>query len=270
MDLYHLFWHLVKFVVLGFATYGSLRAGTIDPGTPDSKYVEFGTKFHSVVKLYSDIKCDNPDCDVKVHTQHGSAVVIHPNWVLTAAHVVKGAANHVAILAEPAKHLEYKLPHIVVHPDFNDKTFGQHDIALCYSPRTIELEFYPALYAKDDELRKPITMAGWGFTGTFSTGARQHDGKRRGGQNVISGVQPRVLVCTARRLNKFPLEFMIAPGDSGGGMFIGDELAGINSFLMATDGKPDGTYSDESAFTRVSQYVEWVNEQMAAHEKTRK
>ena len=49
-------------------------------------------------------------------------------------------------------------------------------------------------------------------------------------------------------------------------MFIGNKLAGINSFLMSTDAKPDGTYGDESAFTRVSLYVEWVNEQIAAHE----
>lgn len=268
MDLYRLFWHLVRFVALSCTAYGSLRAGTIDPHTPDSHYVTFGEKFHSVIRLSADVPCSNPDCTLKVHTQSGSAVVIRPNWVLTAAHVVKGATNHVAILPTPTQQLEYKLSHIVVYKHFNDKTFGQHDIALCYSPRKIELDFYPALYVKDDELNKPITIAGWGFTGTFITGAQRHDGQRRGGQNVIAGVRPYVLCCAARRRNKFPLEFMIAPGDSGGGMFIGDELAGINSFLMATDGKPDGTYTDESAFTRVSYYADWVHEQISAHEQT--
>jgi hypothetical protein len=265
MDLYHLFLHLVKFVVLGLATYGSLKAGTIDPQTPDEKYVAFGGKFPNVVGLLSDIKCDNPDCDVKVHSQYGSAVVIRPHWILTAAHVVRDASQHRAVLADKT---EYALPHVVWHKDFDDKSFGKNDIALCYSPKKITMAFYPELYAKDNELGKPITIAGWGFTGTFHTGAKQHDGRRRAGQNVISGVQPSVLVCAPRRLGKFPLEFMIASGDSGGGMFIGNELAGINSFLMATDGKPDGSYSDESAFTRVSQYVQWIEEQIAAYEQT--
>lgn len=265
MDLYHLFLHLIKFVVLGLATYGSLRAGTIDPQTPDEKYVAFGEKFHNVVGLSSDIKCENPDCDMKVHTQHGSAVVIQPHWVLTAAHVVRGASKHRAVLADKTA---YELPYVVWPTDFDDSTFGKHDIALCYSPKKIVMEFYPELYAKDDELGKPITIAGWGFTGTFYTGAKNMDSRRRAGQNVISGVQPHVLVCTARRVNKFPLEFMIAPGDSGGGMFIGNSVAGINSFLMATDGKPDGSYSDESAFTRVSYYVDWIEAQIAAHERT--
>jgi hypothetical protein len=59
---------------------------------------------------------------------------------------------------------------------------------------------------------------------------------------------------------------MIAPGDSGGGMFIGNELAGINSFLAHADGKPDGTYGDDSAFTRVSMYRDWVELQIRQHE----
>ena len=67
--------------------------------------------------------------------------------------------------------------------------------------------------------------------------------------------------------DKFPLEFMIAPGDSGGGMFIGNKLAGINSFLMAADKKPDGTYGDEAAFTRISLYVDWIAEQIEKHER---
>ena len=59
---------------------------------------------------------------------------------------------------------------------------------------------------------------------------------------------------------------MISPGDSGGGMYIGNKLAGINSFLMAIDKVPDGTYGDDSAFTRVSLYVDWIESQIAQHE----
>ena len=59
---------------------------------------------------------------------------------------------------------------------------------------------------------------------------------------------------------------MLAPGDSGGGLFIGDRLAGINSFLMASDKNPNGSYTDESAFTRVSLYTNWIESQIEQHE----
>jgi hypothetical protein len=263
MDLYRLFLHLVRFVVLGFAAYGRLSAGTIDPHTPDSKYIEFGKKFHNVVGISAQVKCLNPECEFKEHKQQGSAVVIRPHWLLTAAHVVRDGTKHTALLADK---VEQDLSHVVCHEDFDDSKFGVHDIALCYSPKEIAMEFYPPLYTKSDELGKPITFAGWGFSGTFYTGATKSDGLRRAGQNVVAGTQPSVLLCEPRRVNKFPLEFMIAPGDSGGGMFIGNELAGINSFLLANDGKPDGTYTDESAFTRVSLYTDWVEAQIQAHE----
>ena len=229
MDLRHLFLHLVRFVVLSCATYGSLRAGTIDPSTPDSQYVEFGQKFPYVVQLSSKVACQNPECEFKSHDYKGSAVVIRPHWLLTAAHVVRDGTAHKAILGDKT---EYELPHVVWHKDFDDKSFGVNDIAICYSPKELDMEFYPKLYRKDDEVGKAITISGWGFHGTFYTGAQKHDGKRRAGQNVITGVQRSSLTCLPRRANKFPLEFMIAPGDSGGGMFIGNELAGTNSFLM--------------------------------------
>lgn len=266
MDIPHLFWHLIRFVVVWAASYSYVFAGTMDPNTPDANYIAFGAKFPNVIVLTGQIPCDNPDCTVKVHTQKGSAVVIRPHWVLTAAHVVLGATEHLAMVLEDTKLIEYRLPLVVPHKDFDNTTFGVHDIALCYSPKKIEMEFYPALYAKDDELGKPITFAGWGAYGTFLTGATKFDDKRRAGQNKISAVVRTSLLCTPRRSGRYPLEFMIASGDSGGGMFIGNELAGINSFLMSTDSKPDGTYGDESAFTRVSLYVQWIEDQIAAHE----
>lgn len=270
MDAANLFWHLIRYVVLWivFATHAShALAGTRDPNTPDSKYLEFGAKFPNVVGLVSKIKCDNPDCDVAVHTQKGSAVVIRPHWILTAAHVVRDATQHRAVVLEDTQYIEYDLPHVVWHKDFDNDTFGVNDIALCYSAKKIPMAFYPELYGNADELGKPITFAGWGMHGTFLSGATQSDNKRRGGQNVVSGALRTALLCEPRRTNRFPLEFGIASGDSGGGMFIGNKLAGINSFLMSTDAKPDGTYGDESAFTRVSLYVEWVNEQITAHEQ---
>lgn len=251
--------------LLVFLFLSVLHAGTRDPNTPDSKYLEFGQQFPSVQRLRATIKIKDEKSGVEVTTYNfGSAVVIRPHWALTAAHVVSldGAANPV-ILKDGTSH---NLSHVVVHPDWEENAFGFFDLALCYSDRDFALEFYPPLHTTLDEEHKAITIAGYGFHGTFHTGATEVDGRKRAGHNKIDRSERGVLVCSPSVANRLPLEFMIAPGDSGGGMFIGNKLAGINSFLMATDKKPDGTYGDESAFTRVSLYSEWIESEITKHE----
>lgn len=248
-------------VFLFFLLSLTARAGTIDPNTPDDRYVEFGKSFPFVVPISNTINCDQ--CK-EVHSQRASAVIIRPHWALTAAHVVKGATDNEIIIGEK----KHPLSHVVWHKDFSDDAHGFNDIALCYSPEDFKLEFYVPLYRKSDEVGQAVTIAGWGSTGTFVTGATKIDGKRRAGHNRLSGAHNAVLTCTPARPKRFPLEFMIAPGDSGGGMFIGNELAGINSFLSAEDKKPDGTYTDDSAFTRISLYVDWIESQIEKHENT--
>ncbi|NDE17977.1 hypothetical protein EBZ80_23930, partial [bacterium] len=230
------------------------------------KYVEFGRQFANVVRIRAKAPCDNPECPLKEHDQYGSAVIIRPNWILTAGHVLKGTSG-ATILRDD--NTEYPLSHVVVHKDFEDGKFGMHDVAVGYSSKDFKAEFYPELYKHDDELGKAITFAGFGFPGTFSTGfdIKRGDHKRRAGHNKIDAMTHTVLICTPSTGSaRFPLEFMITPGDSGGGMFIGNKLAGINSFLMAADKKPDGTYGDESAFTRVSLYKDWVESQIKQYE----
>ncbi len=59
------------------------------------------------------------------------------------------------------------------------------------------------------------------------------------------------------------LEYSIAPGDSGGGLFVEYngrwELAGVTSFINSTDGNPNGDYGDSNGYTRVSDYTGWIN-----------
>lgn len=262
MDVREFFVRLVRYVILVLWGAAAALAGTIDPNTPDEKYLEFGKQFPSVVQISAVGPCDNPECDVKEHKHYGSAVVIRPHWILTAAHVVAGAREPTVI--KDGK--EYLLAPVTVHPDYDDDDIGFHDLALGYSPEDFKLAFYTPLYGAADELEKPVTIAGYGLHGTFLTGAVKSDRQRRAGHNRVEGLERAVVICRPNKVNRFPLEFMIAPGDSGGGLFIGDKLAGINSFLMATDKKPDGTYGDESAFTRVSLYTDWIEEQIAQYE----
>lgn len=259
MNVQELFARLLRFVIILLAASRVAMAGTIDPSTPDAKYVEFGKQFPFVVRITNIVDCKK--CE-KTHEQLASAVIIKPRWALTAAHVIKGAKNDVIYVGEKKHHIAYKVP----HKDYDEDKVGLHDIALCYTEEDFGLDFYVPLYRKADELGQAVTIAGWGSTGNFTTGATQSDNQRRAGHNKLNAAFLSVVACSPRKDGRFPLEFMIAPGDSGGGMFIGNELAGINSFLAHADGKPDGTYGDDSAFTRVSMYATWVDEQIQLHE----
>lgn len=241
-------------------------AGTRDPNTPDSKYVEFGKQFPSVVRFRARTEITDKETGEKRPThQYGSAVIIKPHWVLTAAHVVTDATDHEVLRDDGTV---YPLPTVITPKEFSADNIGFGDLALCYSPKDFALEFYTPLYTDADEMDKAITFAGYGLTGTFHTGCVLSDGKKRAGHNKVEGHERAVLVCKPTRgTGRLPLEYMISPGDSGGGMFIGNKLAGINSFLMAEDRNPDGTYGDESAFTRVSLYANWINSQIEKYER---
>ena len=63
------------------------------------------------------------------------------------------------------------------------------------------------------------------------------------------------------------LEFMICPGDSGGGLFIDNKLAGINSFIYAKDGNANANYNDSGCCTRISVYTDWIEDTKKIIEK---
>jgi Trypsin len=240
---------LGNYIVLFFSTI--MLAGTIDPNTPDSKYIEYGSKFHNTVKL-----C----CFDGKGLSCGSAVVIDPHWILTAAHVVENCQ----IWSVTIKDKEYKLDKVILNPDYKSDNFGYDDIALGYSKEKLVFDHYPALYELNDEVGKVCSMAGWGLTGTFNTGANRSDDKRRAGSNFIDGIERKVLMCSPSRRNEkiTSLEFLIASGDSGGGLFIDGKLAGIHSSVVAIDKKPNSTYTDQSCHTRVSLYSKWIKKTM--------
>ena len=104
-------------------------------------------------------------------------------------------------------------------------------------------------------------MAGWGFTGTFNTGIEKADGKRRAGSNFIDRTERKILVCSPSKRHEktTELEYLIGSGDSGGGLFIDNKLAGIHSSVIGYDGKSNSTYTDESCHTRISLYSDWID-----------
>jgi hypothetical protein len=227
-------------------------AGTIDPDTPDEKYVEFGNQFPFVLKLCGKYADGGLFC--------ASCVVIDPHWILTAAHVVNGYSICYVHKNEEIVFIDK----IIIHDSYEVSSFGRDDIALGYLKKDIKLEFYPSLYNENDEEGKTCTISGFGLTGTFNTGIKFSDNRRRAGSNIVDKIDRNLLVCTpSYRKDKITaLEFLIGSGDSGGGLFIGNKLAGINSCIMSEDKKTDSSYSDESGHTRISVYTDWIKSNM--------
>jgi len=227
----------------------SINAGTIDPFTDDAKYVEYGKKIKYVYQLCGVYQNQSLFC--------ASGVAINDRWVLTAAHVIKNAKlcglnnelNKETILVED----------FFVHENFDDE-FGVADIGLVYLSKDLNLDFYPSLYDKDDEVGKLCCISGYGLTGTFFTGQIKGDNIKRAGSNIIDSIDKHLLLCSPSLIEgTTELEFLIASGDSGGGLFIDGKLAGINSCVFRNStARPKSAYGSDAGHTRISLYTDWI------------
>jgi len=237
---------VVAFLIL---FHSVCMGGTRDPSVPDQKYVEYGSKHECVVPIYG--KCG---CSPVPHEFAASAVVVDPKWVVTAAHVLKDKFEVKIKIGDK----EHVMKRLVINSRFNEDKLGLYDIAMAESEEEMKISFYPELYESDDEVGKTASLCGYGLYGTFGTGAVISDGKKRAGANKIKSIEDHVLVCFPAGSKKTNMDFLIAHGDSGGGLFIDRKLAGINSFVSAKDKKPDSNYGDDCSHTRVSLFAPWI------------
>jgi len=223
-----------------------------------------------------------------------SGVVIAPNWILTAGHVVSGATSLNFFLdgggdfSSFASRTAIAANSWTAYSKYDGNLNSGYDIGLIHVATDLVATYgvtAAVLYSGIAEVGKVGTMVGYGMTGTGATGATTFDGLKRAGQNMIDAVaitpgkDNRILLSDFDSGlasdnsygSAFPLsmEYMIAPGDSGGGLFIpcgsptsyaDDCLAGITSFGWGRlDGNPDSDFGDVGGFTRVSSFVTWIN-----------
>ena len=241
--------------LVGFPS--SATCGTRNPSVPDSKYINYGLKHKCVVPVKGDMLIKNEDGkEIEVQAS-GSGVIINKRYILTAAHVVKNIKKPYIILNKKKIEIEW----VVIPNKFKEKITGPHDIALCRLYKDAIIDFYPELYDKDDEIGKICSLAGWGMHGTWQTGTIYNDNKCRAGSNYVDPIMfYGMLVCSVQDKSKrTSLEFLIGRGDSGGGLFIDQKLAGIHSCIYTGDGKLDSNYKDYSAHTRVSIHKPWID-----------
>jgi len=205
----------------------------------------------------------------------------HDAWVLTAAHVVKGATSLTFTIDDGTESVTYAAIGWVANSKFNNgNLLAGNDIGLIHLGS--EVGVTPStLYKGTAEQGRLGISAGYGMTGKGSEGyvtdwsnIRKRAGEnrvdefypvRRGAPNVIMMDFDSPDGSSSHYGSAWPedLEYLIAPGDSGGGLFAViegvNQLIGVHSFIGSFDGATDAGYGDVSGDTRVSRYIDWIN-----------
>lgn len=235
-------------ILLAIVLSSSTMAGTIDDSIPDTSYLAYANGFSPYTK---QIRVTERDGKAAIST----AVCISKRWALTAAHVVQDADSGTVG--------EHEADRFVTHDEFRAGKFGWFDIALVRIRDDFGLDYYPPLSEGHERPGDVVSIAGYGLTGKLSTGHERCDGKLRAGTNRIDRFEKTLLVCPASRGGS-PLPYCIAPGDSGGPIFVGSgpdaRLAGIASFTMRDKGPLLSREGEEMGATRVAYFRDWINE----------
>jgi hypothetical protein len=223
-------------------------AGTIDPNTPDEKYIDYAKKFHYIGLLIGQKNDDS--------YYSGSVVAYKDKIIITAAHLFYQSKQATVIFNKRS----LPIKQIVIHNTYDYNKFGKDDIAVCLLSGDIGLEWYPDLYEDNNETGQICSLSGFGATGTFISGVKNGGGIKRAGSNFIDKADDYLLFCSPSVSYKITaLEFLIAPGDSGGGLFINNKLAGIHSGVIEDKiNKAKSKYGAVSAHTRISVYKDWI------------
>lgn len=272
--------------VAGFFFWSSLvQAGVRRADVPDSSYLNLAASslYDSVGKLtYS----------VGSNSYLASGVLISPDWVLTAGHVVGGnnyqggGINNLTFsLNSGSSVLSFAASEWYTHPGWSftqGDFFSGYDLGLIRLGSSVSTIQAASLYLSEALEIQPGTMVGYGATGTGSTGYQGGTaGTKRAGQNMIDAQGDGVTIASSILFVDFdqpgtaaknvvgssvalPLEYLIAPGDSGGGLFVTENqqtfLVGITSFTWGIlDGVANSSYGDVAGFTSTTSQLGWIH-----------
>jgi len=262
---------LIAMVVLSSS---QVRGGMILDEVSDTLYTNYGKRFAAVGKVGT-----------------ASGTLIAPNWVVTAGHV--GIANFTI------GGTTYAAAEMIKHPQFlangSDVGYG-YDIAVIRLSTPVAGIAPMPIYIGNSELGALLSITGYGETGVGSTGQSSNPGTLRGGTNVADailsfengpggqlGAQDSVIVSdfdplasrdpsgsfnTLGSRDATELEYHVAIGDSGGGVFLQENgtwyLAGVNSFAISQRGYLGSGntltfgYGAVSGFTRISSFRDFI------------
>jgi secreted trypsin-like serine protease len=204
----------------------------------------------------------------------GSATLIAPGWVLTAAHVADNQPASAWRFDLGSSASRVSVAEVFIHPDWggDDQIVNGSDFALMrlaspitsVTPASISRRPSPAPGTD-------IVHVGFGGTGTGTTGFTSSSPVvKRAATNVLEATDfftPFFHYCdfdNPANGGATPLEGQLAPGDSGGPIFANFggswEILGVHSFIA--DWNNDGilaNYGDIMASNRIEPFISWID-----------
>ncbi|MCD8485467.1 MAG: trypsin-like serine protease [Desertifilum sp.] len=269
---------IVASVTVLAATLGTnaiAQAGTIRHDRADAEYLDLATLFPSVGYLRARNDGGGWTC---------SGTLIDASYVLTAAHCVESPEGYLTQGSFSVGGSRYGIAGVTAHEGWfssNRQLLSGTDIAILLLDRAVANVNPAELFRGTNEHLQLGTYVGYGLTGNGLTGSIPGSGgTKRAGQNMIAvggqlsryGYNDKLLVSNfsdPRRAgqNPFntaqPLEYQLSSGDSGGGLFINNQVAGVHSFISdRSGGKIDSNYGEFSASVRVSDHLNWIRNQI--------
>ena len=203
----------------------------------------------------------------------GCGILIAPDWVLTSAHLFIQSSGSFTINGAT-----YTANQLIKHPQYvRGQELQGYDIGLAHLTTPVSGVTPATRYSASLEPVYVMTFVGFGMTGTGLTGANRADLKPRAFQNMADGDFGNAAVLLGSDFDNphtaadngfgdptpLLLEGSVANGDSGGGVFLTvasqTYLAGVISFVAATDGSANADYGDVTGFGRVSAFNTWIN-----------
>lgn len=276
-------------------------AGTIRDDRDDSLYLNFGARqnYASVGQFVGTVNLlSRTTGEWEPWAFSASGTLIEPDYVLTAAHVLWPAgyqdseysdADLLSLNFYPNGQISGEQPIPAkawkAHEQFDWNVFSGYDIGLVKLDEKID-DIRPARrYSGKREVGPVGTFVGFGVTGTGLTGANLdvafNELQKRAGMNSIDalassvyyGASENILLCDfdnpndpsdslLGRSKPLGLEYLPSFGDSGGGLFIGGRLAGVQSigiFVEPGDPPTFSDYGDLAGSTRVSVFNDWID-----------